>query len=200
MTTRKTLDINYNIKWFYLSNKAVCCILSVLLWRNILMMAATATETCHSTHILPCAVVRPIHTFRYCFNARLWNILRSALFLVHSECVEIFFFNVMLTVHPCIIFFFKWSQLGAHYFLVYLFQRLYMFRATTCSSSGELTVSMRHWYFSLYMGGCLVCRPDSHPAIQSEKYQCRIDTVSSPDDGHTVARIMLRIWNKYTKQ
>jgi len=30
------------------------------------------------------------------------------------------------------------------------------------------------------------------PPIQSEKYQCRIDTVSSPDDGHTVARNMWR--------
>ena len=28
------------------------------------------------------------------------------------------------------------------------------------------------------------------PPIQSEKYQCRIDTVSSADDGHTVARNM----------
>jgi len=28
------------------------------------------------------------------------------------------------------------------------------------------------------------------PPIQSEKYQCRIDTVSSPDDGHIVARNM----------
>ena len=28
------------------------------------------------------------------------------------------------------------------------------------------------------------------PPVQSEKYQCRIDTVSSPDDGHTVARNM----------
>ena len=28
------------------------------------------------------------------------------------------------------------------------------------------------------------------PPIRSEKYQCRIDTVSSPDDGHTVARNM----------
>jgi len=27
-------------------------------------------------------------------------------------------------------------------------------------------------------------------ATQSEKYQCRIDTVSSPDDGHIVARNM----------
>jgi len=60
---------------------------------------------------------------------------------------------VLLTVHPCIICFI-WSQLGAQYFLVYLFQFLYMFRATMCPSSGELTVSMRHWYFSLYMGGC----------------------------------------------
>jgi len=50
--------------------------------------------------------------------------------------------------------FFKWSQLGAHYFLVYLFQ---------------------HWYFS---------------PIQSEKYQCRTDTINSPDDGHIVAQNM----------
>jgi len=45
----------------------------------------------------------------------------------------------------------------AHYFLVYLFQFLYMFRATMCPSSGEFTVSMQYWYFSLCMGGCLVC-------------------------------------------
>jgi len=30
------------------------------------------------------------------------------------------------------------------------------------------------------------------PPIQNEKYQCRIDTVNSPDDGHIVARIMYR--------
>ena len=59
-------------------------------------------------------------------------------------------------MHPCIVFF-KWSQLGAHYFLVYLFQLLYMFRATMCPSPGQLTISMRHWYISLCMGGCLVC-------------------------------------------
>ena len=36
-----------------------------------------------------------------------------------------------------------------------------------CPSSGERTLSMRHWYFSLCMGGCLVCccRPDSHPYL-----------------------------------
>ena len=31
------------------------------------------------------------------------------------------------------------------------------------------------------------------------KYQCRIDTVSSSDDGHIVARNMYRSCNKYTK-
>jgi len=32
--------------------------------------------------------------------------------------------------------------------------------------------------------------PTRQPLIQSEKYQCRIDTVSSPDDGRIVARNM----------
>ena len=30
------------------------------------------------------------------------------------------------------------------------------------------------------------------PPIQNEKYHCRIDTVSSPDDGHLVARNMYK--------
>ena len=108
----------------------------------------------------------------------------------------------------CFLVFFNWSQLGAHYFLVYIYfnfstcfgqlcahhqenllylcetrifhcvwvavwsvgwdrpdqarqppiqSDLYMFRATMCPSSGELTVSMRNSYFSLCTGGCLVC-------------------------------------------
>ena len=36
--------------------------------------------------------------------------------------------------------------------------------------------------------------------IRSEKYQCRVDGVNSPDDGHIVARNMWRSWNKYTKK
>jgi len=65
---------------------------------------------------------------------------------------------------------FKWNQLGAHYFLVYLFQLLYIFRATMFPSLGELTVSMRRWYFSLCMCGCLVCWlwwDSSQPADQT---------------------------------
>ena len=40
----------------------------------------------------------------------------------------------------------------------------------------------------------------TQPPIQTEKYQCRIDTVISPDDGHTVARNMQKSWNNYTKK
>jgi len=38
------------------------------------------------------------------------------------------------------------------------------------------------------------------PPTHSEKYQCRTDTVSSPDDGPIVARNKYRSWNKYTKK
>ena len=56
-----------------------------------------------------------------------------------------------------------------------------MFRATMCPSSGELTVSMRHWYFhSVWVA--------VWSATQSEKYQRRMGTVSSADGGHIVAR------------
>jgi hypothetical protein len=104
-----------------------------------------------------------------------------------------FFFNVLLTVHPCIICF-KRSQLGAHCFLVHLFQLL-LFVATMSPSSGELTLSMRHWHFSLCMGDWLVGmrhpnQQTSQPPIQREKYQCRLDTVRSPDVGHIVTRNM----------
>jgi len=82
--------------------------------------------------------------------------------LISTSFEYLTFFLIILELKFSI--FFKRSQLVAHYFVVYLFQLLYMFRATMCPSSGKLTVSMRHWYFSLCMGGCLVCcnRPDSH--------------------------------------
>ena len=63
---------------------------------------------------------------------------------------------------------------------------LNMFRATTCPSSGEITLSMRHWYLSLCMGG--VCS-----AGWSE-------TVISPDDGHMVCPKHVEKGNKYTEQ
>ena len=53
--------------------------------------------------------------------------------------------------------------------------------------------------FTLYVGqyGLLQIR---QPHIQCAKYLCRTDTVSSPDDGHTVARNMYSSWNTCTKK
>jgi len=38
-----------------------------------------------------------------------------------------------------------------------------------------------------FMVHCQMIYQQTQPPTQSEKYQCRIDTVSSPDDGHIVA-------------
>ena len=71
-----------------------------------------------------------------------------------------------------------------------------MFRATMCPSSGEIAVSVWHWYLSLCMGGIwfeVKLQPaDQTPPVQSDKYQYHIDTAISPDDGHMVARNMQR--------
>jgi len=52
---------------------------------------------------------------------------------------------------------------------------LYMFQATMCSSSGEITVSMRHWYLSLCMGGfwsaCWSETPASRPDATHKEWQ-----------------------------
>jgi len=45
-------------------------------------------------------------------------------------------------------------------------------------SSGELTV-----FLTLYRWLSGLLQRTRQPPTQSEKYQCRIDTVSSPDDG-----------------
>jgi len=67
-----------------------------------------------------------------------------------------------------------------------------------CPSSGEFTVSIRHWYFfTLY--GWLCALQTRQPPIQSEKYQCRTDTINSPDDGHTAARNMLKVTVKCSR-
>jgi len=89
----------------------------------------------------------------------LLSIFISTSLHVSCNCVPII--RRTYSIYATLIFFtlYGWLSglLGAHFFLVYLFQLLYMFRATVCSSSEELTLSMRHWYFSLCMGGCLVC-------------------------------------------
>jgi len=96
----------------------------------------------------------------------------------------------MLTVHPCIIWF-KWSQPSAHYFLAYLFQLLYMFRVTMCPSSGELYLCDTGIFHSVWVAVC---------SADQQTRQSRIDTVSSPDCGHIVARNMYNSWNECTKK
>jgi len=112
------------------------------------------------------------------YNTRKINALISSCLKYRRRIVAkgIWFFCILLTVHPCTIFF-KWSQLGAHCFLVYLFQLLYMFRATMCPSSRELTVFYATLVlFNLY--GWL------------SGLQTRLSPISAPDDGHIIARNM----------
>jgi hypothetical protein len=61
------------------------------------------------------------------------------------------FFNVLLTVHTCTIL--QTNPKRCTILLSIFISLLYMFPATTCPSSGEITVSMRHWYLSLCMSG-----------------------------------------------
>jgi len=83
-------------------------------------------------------------------------------------------------------------------FLAYLFLVYFLrtFWATTCPSSGETTVFMRHLVLVI-LCKWLVCRsicsciPDSHPHRITST-----NTIVSPDDGHIVAR---NVWTKYTK-
>ena len=74
---------------------------------------------------------------------------------------------------------------------------LYMFRATMCPSSGEITIyatlGICHsvWMTVWYAGWNEIppCIPDTHPHRVTNT-KCRIDTVISPDDGHIVVRNM----------
>jgi len=61
-----------------------------------------------------------------------------------------------------------------------------MFRATMCPSSGELNVFMHVWVAVL--------------SADQTAIHTYINALSSPDDGHIVARNMYRSWNKYTKK
>jgi len=73
---------------------------------------------------------------------------------------------------------------------MFIISFIYMFRATMCPSSGEITLSMRHLVF-LTLEWIPLCIPDSHPHRVTNT-KCRIDKVISPDDGHMVARNVYR--------
>jgi len=54
-------------------------------------------------------------------------------------------------MHPCTIL--KINPTRCTVLFSILISLLYMFPATMCPSSGEITISMRRWYLSLCMGG-----------------------------------------------
>jgi len=68
-------------------------------------------------------------------------------------------------------------------------------RRTYCIYATLVFFTLYGWLSGLLVGMRLHFHPNEQtrqPPVQSEKYQCRIDTVRSPDDGHIVARNMYR--------
>jgi len=93
---------------------------------------------------------------------------------------------VLLTLHPGIIFFkIKPNRCTL---------LLSIFISTSVHVSGNYVPIIRRTYciyatlvcFTLY-GWLSGMQQTRQPPIQSEKYQCRIDTVNSPDDGFIIA-------------
>jgi len=73
-----------------------------------------------------------------------------------------------MTVHPCTIL--QINRTRCTILLSIFISLLYIFRATVCPSSGDITVSMRHWYL-LLASGLLVgvkLQPADHTATHAE--------------------------------
>ena len=79
------------------------------------------------------------------------------------------------------------NQLDAQFFPYIFISKLYMFRATMFSSSGETVVSIRHL---VYVGDRLVPDGQLHRVTYT---RCPIDTIDSHDDEHMVARNMYSV-------
>jgi len=104
------------------------------------------------------------------------------------RCLAFFWhiFHVLLTVHPCTIFF----QIKPTRCTVLLSTLI----STSIHVLGNYVNIIRRTYciyvtlvfFTLY--GWLSGLQNRPPPIQSEKYQCHIDTLSSPVDVHIVTR------------
>ena len=88
------------------------------------------------------------HQSRYGYHKELDCLSRSRGQAAEYTAEE---FYVLLTVHPFTIL--QINPTRCTILLCIFISLLYMFRATMCPSSGELTVSMRHWYLSICMGG-----------------------------------------------
>jgi len=78
-------------------------------------------------------------------------------------------------------------QLGAQFCLAYLFPFATCF-GQPCAHHQEKLPYLCD--IGICHSGVKLQPADQTPPIQSDKYQCPIDTVVSPDDGHMVARNM----------
>jgi len=63
-------------------------------------------------------------------------------------------------------------------------------RIIYCINATLVFFTLYGWLSGLLVGMSHPYQLTRQPPIQSENYQCRIDTVSSPDDGHIAARNM----------
>ena len=79
-------------------------------------------------------------------------------------------------MYPCVTFF-KWSQLGEHYFLVYLFQLLSMSWATMCHHQVNL----------LYLSDIGILHSVWVAVWSADQTATQLDKECSLDDGHIVA-------------
>jgi len=87
--------------------------------------------------------------------------------------------------------------MGAQFCSIYLFHFSSCFGHSHDHHQEKITVSMRHWYLSLCMGG--VWSADQTPPIQSDKYQCRIDTLIFSWWWSCECPKHEEKWNKYVK-
>ena len=107
-------------------------------------------------------------------------------------------FNVLLTVRLSITL--VNDQLDAKFFcfIILFITALYMFRATSCSSSGGQIILIQHLVSSLSVSGRPVHmlnqfslnRFTGSPLTESDDTRCCINTIWPPDDEHDVARNM----------
>jgi hypothetical protein len=76
-------------------------------------------------------------------------------------------FHVLLTMHPCIIL--QINPTWCTIFLSMFISFLYVFQATMCPSSGEITVSVRHLVLVILYGR-LSGTQSAHHAYQTVIY------------------------------
>jgi len=88
-------------------------------------------------------------------------------------CVGVIYCFVILHINPA------WCTIFLRVFISFL----YMFRATMCPSSGEISVCMRH---------LVLVTLKQLDSFRVTSTKCRVNTVISPDDGHIVDRNALR--------